>query len=81
MMVSNAYTYDKNKFPSGPMIGHKTKPKQTTIGPMYALSENDIKYDHYLKNSCYWFIIFLEVFSSIVKTAKFLELRPGPDRE
>lgn len=80
-MVSNAYSYDKHKYPSGPMASHKMKPKQTTIGPMYVLTESDMKHDGYLKQSSYWFLSFIETFSSITKTMKFLELRPGPDRE
>lgn len=59
------------------MITSRVKPKTTTIGPMYVLNETDIKSEEYLSQTCFWYLTFAQFFNGIVKSAKFLELRPS----
>lgn len=77
MLISGALYDSKSRNPENPMIGTKFKAKQTTVGPMYVLSDQEVKVDSYLKSSCLWYLAFMETFAHITKTIKFLELRPG----
>ena len=74
MMINSARPSEEESIENSRILKTVRKVK-TPVGLMYQLTESEIRADRHSENQGYWFLLFLEMFSKLTKSLKFLELR------
>ena len=53
--------------------------KSSSIGLTFSLADAEVRADPVLRKACFWFTLMVDSFASVIRTAKFWELKPaGP---
>jgi len=53
--------------------------KNSSIGLSFSLAEAEVRADPVLRKACFWFTLMVDSFASVIRSAKFWELKPaGP---
>lgn len=54
--------------------------KNSSIGLSFLLNESEVRADPVLRKACFWFTLMVDSFASVIRSAKFWELKPaGPN--